>query len=72
LAFESLERRRDDRRRPVACAAFAQATPPLSTCAERPDVPACDAVPGDRAEGWGGQPRRGDGRQILSLTTGNA
>ena len=41
----------------LPCAAFAQATPPLSTCAEQPDVPACGAVPGDRAEGWGGQSR---------------
>jgi gamma-glutamyltranspeptidase / glutathione hydrolase len=41
----------------VPAAAFAQATPVLSTCAEQPDVPACDAVPGDRAEGWGGQSR---------------
>ncbi len=40
----------------VPSCAFAQATPPLSTCAEQ-DVPACDAVPGDRAEGWGGQSR---------------
>jgi gamma-glutamyltranspeptidase/glutathione hydrolase len=38
------------------CLAFAQATPPLSTCADR-DVPACAAVPGDRAEGWRGQSR---------------
>jgi gamma-glutamyltranspeptidase / glutathione hydrolase len=41
----------------LPCVAFAQATPPLSTCAEQPDVPACGAVPGDRAEGWGGQSR---------------
>src|ERR1700737_1257955 len=38
------------------CFALAQATPPLSTCADR-DVPACGAVPGDRAEGWRGQSR---------------
>jgi gamma-glutamyltranspeptidase/glutathione hydrolase len=37
-------------------AAWAQALPPLSTCAEQ-DVPACAAVPGDRAEGWRGQSR---------------
>jgi gamma-glutamyltranspeptidase / glutathione hydrolase len=37
--------------------AFAQATPPLSTCAGEVDVPACMAVPGDRAEGWRGQSR---------------
>src|SRR5580704_4491211 len=36
--------------------AFAQATPPLSTCAEQ-DVAACAAIPGDRAEGWSGQSR---------------
>jgi gamma-glutamyltranspeptidase / glutathione hydrolase len=36
--------------------AFAQAIPPLSTCAEQ-DVPACAAAGGDRAEGWGGQSR---------------
>ena len=41
----------------LPCAASAQATPPLSTCAEQPDVPACDAVPGDRAEGWSAQGR---------------
>jgi gamma-glutamyltranspeptidase/glutathione hydrolase len=40
----------------MPCAALAQALPPLSTCAE-PDVPACAAVPGDRAEGWRGQNR---------------
>src|ERR1700674_2565352 len=40
----------------LPCAAFAQATPPLSTCAEQ-DVPACAAVGGDRAEGWRGQSR---------------
>ena len=40
----------------VPSCAFAQATPPLSTCAEQ-DVPACAAVGGDRAEGWRGQSR---------------
>ncbi len=35
---------------------LAQAAPPLSTCAEQ-DVPACAAIPGDRAEGWSGQSR---------------
>ena len=40
----------------MPCGAFAQAAPPLSTCAEQ-DVPACAAIPGDRAEGWGGQSR---------------
>jgi gamma-glutamyltranspeptidase/glutathione hydrolase len=40
----------------LPCAAFAQASPPLSTCAEQ-DVPACAAVGGDRAEGWRGQSR---------------
>src|ERR1700681_3001532 len=40
----------------LPCAAFAQATPPLSTCAEQ-DVPACAAVGGDRAEGWRAQSR---------------
>jgi gamma-glutamyltranspeptidase/glutathione hydrolase len=38
------------------CGALAQASPPLSTCADR-DAPACVAVPGDRAEGWRGQSR---------------
>jgi gamma-glutamyltranspeptidase/glutathione hydrolase len=38
------------------CFALAQTSPPLSTCADR-DVPACTAVPGDRAEGWRGQSR---------------
>jgi gamma-glutamyltranspeptidase/glutathione hydrolase len=38
------------------CVALAQALPPLSTCAD-PDVPACSAIPGDRAEGWRGQSR---------------
>jgi len=33
----------------LPCSAFAQATPALSTCADQPDVPSCDAVPGDRA-----------------------
>jgi gamma-glutamyltranspeptidase/glutathione hydrolase len=40
----------------VPCAAFAQATPPLSTCADQ-EMPACAAVGGDRAEGWRGQSR---------------
>jgi gamma-glutamyltranspeptidase/glutathione hydrolase len=40
----------------VSSAAYAQALPPLSTCAEQ-DVPACAAVSGDRAEGWRGQSR---------------
>jgi len=35
--------------------AFAQ-SPPLSTCASD-NVPACAAIPGDRAEGWRGQSR---------------
>jgi len=35
------------------CGAFAQATPPLSTCAGEANVPACAALPGDRAEGAG-------------------
>jgi gamma-glutamyltranspeptidase/glutathione hydrolase len=39
------------------CCAFAQAMPPLSTCAGEAQVPACDAVPGARAEGWRGQSR---------------
>jgi gamma-glutamyltranspeptidase / glutathione hydrolase len=41
----------------VPACAFAQATPPLSTCSGRADVPACAAVGGDRAEGWRGQSR---------------
>src|ERR1700724_883188 len=40
----------------MPCAPLAQALPPLSTCAD-PDVPACSAIPGDRAEGWRGQSR---------------
>src|SRR6202790_5645574 len=40
----------------MPCAALAQALPPLSTCVSQ-DVPACAAVPGDRAEGWRGQSR---------------
>ena len=40
----------------MPCGAFAQAVPLLSTCAEQ-DVPACAAIPGNRAEGWGGQSR---------------
>jgi gamma-glutamyltranspeptidase/glutathione hydrolase len=39
------------------CCAFAQATPPLSTCMGTSDVAACSAVAGNRAEGWGGQSR---------------
>ena len=41
----------------VPCFAFAQAPPPLSICAGEAHVPACMAVPGDRAEGWRGQSR---------------
>src|ERR1700681_2615795 len=41
----------------VPCVAFAQATPPLSTCSGRADAPACTAAPGDRAEGYRGQSR---------------
>jgi gamma-glutamyltranspeptidase/glutathione hydrolase len=41
----------------VPSGAFAQATPPLSTCAGQGNAPACAAVPGDRAEGWRGQSR---------------
>ena len=41
----------------VPACALAQATPPLSTCTGRADVPACTAVPGDRAEGYRGQSR---------------
>ena len=41
----------------VPASAFAQATPPLSTCSDQADVPACTAVPGDRAEGYRGQSR---------------
>jgi gamma-glutamyltranspeptidase / glutathione hydrolase len=40
----------------VPCAALGQALPPLSTCADQ-EVPACTAVPGDRAEGWRAQSR---------------
>jgi len=43
----------------VPACALAQATPPLSTCTGRADVPACTAVPGDRAEGYRGQSRAG-------------
>src|SRR5438552_3374660 len=41
----------------ASCGAFAQTNPPLSACAGQADGPACDAVPGDRAEGWRGQSR---------------
>jgi gamma-glutamyltranspeptidase/glutathione hydrolase len=41
----------------IPACAFAQATPPLSTCSGRSDVPACAAAPGDRAEGYRGQSR---------------
>ncbi|HEY2229564.1 MAG TPA: hypothetical protein VGI22_17875 [Xanthobacteraceae bacterium] len=41
----------------VSRGAFARAAPPLSTCAGEADVPACAALPGDRAEGWRGQSR---------------
>jgi gamma-glutamyltranspeptidase/glutathione hydrolase len=41
----------------VPCVAFAQATPPLSTCSGWADAPACTAAPGERAEGYRGQSR---------------
>jgi gamma-glutamyltranspeptidase / glutathione hydrolase len=37
--------------------AFAQATPPLSVCTGEAKAPACDAVRGDRADGWRAQSR---------------
>jgi gamma-glutamyltranspeptidase / glutathione hydrolase len=37
--------------------AFAQAIPPLSPCTLDNRVPACDAVRGDRADGWRAQSR---------------
>jgi len=36
---------------------FAQAIPPLSVCVEETKLPACDAVRGDRANGWLAQSR---------------
>jgi gamma-glutamyltranspeptidase / glutathione hydrolase len=36
---------------------LAQATPPLSVCTNESSVPACDAVRGDRADGWRAQSR---------------
>ena len=36
---------------------FAQATPPLSVCVGEAKAPACDAVRGDRADGWRAQSR---------------
>jgi gamma-glutamyltranspeptidase/glutathione hydrolase len=41
----------------LSCHAFAQATPPLSPCTLDSRVPACDAVRGDRADGWRAQSR---------------
>jgi gamma-glutamyltranspeptidase/glutathione hydrolase len=37
--------------------ALAQAMPPLSSCTAETKVPACDAVRGDRADGWHAQSR---------------
>jgi len=36
---------------------FADTSPQLSTCGPTSRVPACDAIRGDRAEGWSGQSR---------------
>src|SRR5690349_7998743 len=36
---------------------LAQATPPLSACTKESSAPACDAVRGDRADGWRSQSR---------------
>ena len=36
---------------------MAQATPPLSACVGEVKAPACDAVRGDRADGWRAQSR---------------
>jgi len=41
----------------VPALAFAQATPPLSVCSAEAKAPACDAVRGDRADGWRAQAR---------------
>ena len=41
----------------LPCHAFAQATPPMSPCTVDRKVPACDAVRGDRADGWRAQSR---------------
>jgi hypothetical protein len=41
----------------LPCHAFAQAIPPLSPCTLDSRVPACDAVRGDRADGWRAQSR---------------
>src|SRR5713101_2158535 len=37
--------------------ASAQAIPPLSVCGAEAKAPACNAVPGGRAEGWPAQSR---------------
>jgi gamma-glutamyltranspeptidase/glutathione hydrolase len=41
----------------AALPAFAQQAPPFSTCTKGGGVPACNAVRGNRAEGWTGQSR---------------
>ena len=41
----------------LPCHVFAQATPPLSVCVGETKAPACDAVRGDRTEGWRAQSR---------------
>jgi gamma-glutamyltranspeptidase/glutathione hydrolase len=41
----------------LPCHVFAQATPPLSACVGEARAPACEAVRGDRSEGWRAQSR---------------
>ncbi len=41
----------------LPCHALAQATPLLSPCTAQAKVPACDAVRGDRSDGWRAQSR---------------
>ena len=41
----------------LGSAAFAQPLPPLSVCNTETKAPACNAVRGDRTEGWKAQTR---------------